>query len=131
MKPIAASATGAPWMPATLLMSTSRPIEGESATRSTPVPSTCTHLRFLRLLEHLVAHHRAERHEDVGAGDVGIDLVAVIDRVYFNIGKMRGERLAIAGDDIVRHRQHDQQARHRPRIRSAFWWKIFSMTASA
>ena len=44
MPMIAASDTGAPWMPRMLVTVTCLPSEGWSITPSTPVPSACTHL---------------------------------------------------------------------------------------
>ncbi len=44
MPMIAASDTGAPWMPRMLVTVTCLPSDGWSITPSTPVPSACTHL---------------------------------------------------------------------------------------
>ena len=48
---------------------------------STPVPSAWIHFSFLALAHHLVGHGRGEAQQDVGVGDIGLDLAVVADHV--------------------------------------------------
>ncbi len=102
----------------------------------------------------MVGHVRAERDQDVSVPDVRADLAVMIDHVDVDLGELRLEMAVVLVPDLFRQGQHDEQIGHdaaessviiasasvavprpigrarpySPRMRSAFSWKIFSMT---
>ena len=109
---IAASDTGAPWMPRMLVTVTFLPSDGWSITPSTPVPSACTHLSLGALANDLVAHHRPEGQQDVGVRRQRRRLGEVVGDVDLELGEALLEPRRVVFADVGRQREQDEQAGH-------------------